>query len=331
MVPAAPADNPYAGLTVGEILQRHWEWNTTTTTPEGTTITVHNEYIPDPTGEIGTKIETTTVTWPNGTLDVRDVVTKPNEPAVIYHKAYQDGELTSSTRLTLSDGTTNVTGADGQPAESDVRAGIPGWGGPHGDPVGSGGSGGGATPTDETPSGRTSQVPTPDGGGTGRTFVDGAFVYTQYDNGDGTFTWTRYDTSNGTTSTATTNGLVNGAAAAARLDYRGKPRGGSDGGDPIRDNVDPDPGTTDEGGGDEQGDTGPAQDNDDPDAGTSADEGGGDDIRATPAPPRTTTTPTRARPTEAAAATSRATPAPLRTTSTPTRVPRTRVGATPDA
>jgi hypothetical protein len=58
-------------------------------------------------------------------------------------------------------------------------------------------------------------------------------------------------------------------------------QGGSDGGDKMDDNVDPDPGTEDQGGGDEQGDPMP-EEGSDPEAGATGDLGGGGDEPATP-------------------------------------------------
>ena len=266
VVPAAPEDNPYTGLTIGEILSRPWKWNTVEKSPDGLTTTVDHEYIPDPNGPIGTKIETTTKELAGVDAKmVQTTVNAPGQPATIYTQTYRDGELVSSSKQSSDNIFGNqVTDADGRPAVPDARAGIPGASrgegmhdnnnGPDDSPPSTPKDG--DTPPSDAPAG---QVPTPDtlGGATQRTFVDGVFQYQEYDNGDGTFTWVRYDSRDHTSSSATTTGLVDGRDAAAGLDYSGRPATG---------------------GGDDRGDPSSAQDGaDDPDAGASGDEGGGDD------------------------------------------------------
>src|SRR6266508_3435919 len=267
VVPAEPEDNPYTGLTIGEILARPWKWNTVEKSPDGLTTTVDHEYIPDPNGPIGTKIETTTNELAGVDAKmVQTTVNAPGQPATIYTQTYRDGELVSSSKQSSDNIFGNqVTDADGRPAVPDARAGIPGASrgegmhdnnnGPDDSPPSTPKDG--DTPPSDAPAG---QVPTPDtlGGATQRTFVDGVFQYQEYDNGDGTFTWVRYDSRDHTSSSATTTGLVDGRDGAAGPDAGAS---GDEGG-----------------GGDEEGDPSSAQDGaDDPDAGASGDEGGGDD------------------------------------------------------
>ena len=299
VVPAAPEDNPYTGLTIGEILSRPWKWNTVEKSPDGLTTTVDHEYIPDPNGPIGTKIETTTKELAGVDAKmVQTTVNAPGQPATIYTQTYRDGELVSSSKQSSDNIFGNqVTDADGRPAVPDARAGIPGASrgegmhdnnnGPDDSPPSTPKDG--DTPPSDAPAG---QVPTPDtlGGATQRTFVDGVFQYQEYDNGDGTFTWVRYDSRDHTSSSATTTGLVDGRDAAAGLDYSGRPAtgGGDDRGDPssAQDGADdPHAGESADptGGGDDRGDPSSAQDGaDDPDAGASGDEGGGGDEEGDP-------------------------------------------------
>src|SRR6266511_3173259 len=118
-VPAAPEDNPYTGLTIGEILSRPWKWNTVEKSPDGLTTTVDHEYIPDPNGPIGTKIETTTKELAGVDAKmVQTTVNAPGQPATIYTQTYRDGELVSSSKQSSDNIFGNqVTDAGRQPAE----------------------------------------------------------------------------------------------------------------------------------------------------------------------------------------------------------------------
>ena len=212
-VASAAADNPYAGLTMGEILSRPWKWSTVEHGADGITKTVDNEYIPDPNGPIGTKIETTT-TQLAGVDDqhVQIAVLSPSQPATVYKQIFRDGELVSSHKQSTSDVFgTPVTDANGNPVVPDVRADIPG-----------------ATPSGA--SGQTTPTPGPQSGGTpehevGRTYVDGGAFYQEAwtHNADGTttYTWTR--TRDRVTETATTNQNLTSLSDVTQLTFGSRP------------------------------------------------------------------------------------------------------------
>jgi hypothetical protein len=109
-----------------EILQRHWEWSNTTTSPDGTVMTDLHEYIPNPDAALGTTIVTSTTTFPDGKKLVSTIVDKNNgELAELFRRTYDGDELTSSVRGTLKE-QMDLVDALGNPVEPDVRAGIPG-------------------------------------------------------------------------------------------------------------------------------------------------------------------------------------------------------------
>ena len=217
-VASAAPDNPYAGLTMDEILLRPWKWSTVEHGADGITKTVSSEYIPDPNAPIGTKIETTTTQLAG--VDAQHVeiaVLSPDQPATVYTQLFKDGELVSSHKQSTSDvWGTPVTDANGNPVVPDVRAGIPGA-----TPSGASAQ---TTPT-PGPSG-TPSSPDPQSGGTpehevGRTYVDGGAFYqeTWRHNADGTttYTWTR--TRSGVTETATTDQNLTSLSDVTQLNF----------------------------------------------------------------------------------------------------------------
>lgn len=217
-VASAAPDNPYAGLTMDQIYSQPWKFETVEKTPSGSTITVHHEYIPDPSAPIGTGITTTTTAVPGYTTTVRTTVAAPDRPTTVYVQQYdENGDLTWSRQSSSVDFVTvPVRDANGDPVVPDVYAGIPG--------ASPSGASGQTTPT-SGPSG-TPSSPDPQSGGTpehevGRTYVGGGAFYqeTWTHNADGTttYTWTR--TRGGVTETATTDQNLTSLSDVTQLTF----------------------------------------------------------------------------------------------------------------
>jgi hypothetical protein len=217
-VASAAPDNPYAGLTMDQIYSQPWKFETVEKNPSGATITLHHEYIPDPSAPIGTGIVTKTTSIPGFTTTVETTVAAPGRPTTLYLQQYdKNGDLTSSRRTSSVDFVTvPVRDANGDPVVPDVHAGIPG--------ASPSGASGQTTPT-PGPSG-TPSSPDPQSVGTsvhevGRTYVGGDTFYqetwTQNPDGTTTYTWTR--TRGGVTETATTDQNLTSLSDVTQLTF----------------------------------------------------------------------------------------------------------------